>query len=116
MPRALKPDSTFSQDLSAGALSFVTSFGRRFKVENIIIKASVNITETITITLDSVNGSGYDTILESRDLVGEADFVWRPQGELRLQEGDEIKVQCTNANTTGTVRGSVKTSEVLKGA
>jgi len=110
--RALKKDKITSQNLVLGALSYTTDYGRRFKLESVSVHASVAITETITITLDSANGSNYDEVLSTVDLVAEQDFVFRPQGELNLQVGDEIKIQCTNANTTGTVFLTVKASEL----
>ena len=112
--RALKKDKTTSQNLVSGALSYTTDYGRRFKLESVSLHASVAITETITITLDSAHGSNYDEVLSTVDLVGEQDFVFRPQGELNLQAGDEIKIQCTNSNTTGTVYGTVKASEITQ--
>jgi len=105
---------TFSQDLSAAALSYTTSISRAFKLEQVLIQASVAITETITITIDSAQGSTYDVILRQDTLSSEQSFVYRPQGELNLRDGDEIKVQCTNANMTGIVYGEIKTAEVLK--
>ena len=110
---SLKADRTASQDLSSGALSYTTSFGRRFKLESVYLKATAAITETITITLDSALGSAYDVVLQTYDMVAETDYIWRPQGEMNLQAGDEIKIQCTNANTTGVVKAVVKTSEIL---
>lgn len=112
--RSLKKDKTTSQNLALAALSYTTDYGRRFKLESVSIHASVAITETITITLDSAHGANYDEVLAVVDLVGEQDYVFRPQGELNLQVGDEIKVQCTNANTTGTVYGTVKASEITQ--
>ena len=109
----LKKDKTFSQALTSAALSYTTNYGRAFKLEEIVIKASVNITETITITLDSVNGANYDTVLATKDLVAQSSYVFRPAGQLNLQAGDEIKIQCTNANVTGTIYGAVKSSEIL---
>jgi len=109
----LKPDLTSSQDLSTGALSYTSSSNnRKFKLEEVIIHFSVAITETITITRDSVNGANYDHVLISRSLVGEQDFVFRPQGEENFQGGDEIKVACTNANTTGVAYLTIKRSEI----
>ena len=108
----LSKDETTSQDLSLGALSYTTVFTRKRKLEQIILHASQAITETVTITLDSVNGSDYDTVLQSVALVAETDFVYRPQGELNLIDGDKIKVQCTNANLVGTIRVIIKTSEM----
>lgn len=110
----LKKDKTFSQDLSAGALSYTTDYGRAFKLEEIVFKASTNITETITVTLDSVHGSNYDTVLFSQTLSAQSSAVFRPTGEANFQAGDEIKVQCTAANLTGTVRGAIKASEILQ--
>lgn len=115
--RSLKPDITFSQDLSVGAgtpLSFTTSIGRRFKLEKIIFRASVAITETITITLDSGKGSAYDTILRVKALSNEQNYVYTPEGENNFYAGDEIKIECTAANDTGTISGIVKTKEVLQ--
>lgn len=110
--RSLRPDLSASQDLSSAALSYTTAIGRRFKLESVYLKASVSITETVTITLDSALGANYDVVLNTYDMVAETSFVWRPQGELNLQAGDEIKVQCTAANTTGVVKAVIKTSEL----
>lgn len=112
--RALKPDKTASQNLALAALSYTTDYERRTKVEAVHIHASVAITETITITLDSKNGANYDVPLAKVDLISEQDFVWRPNAPLNLQAGDEIKVQCTNANTTGTVYATIKGSELTQ--
>jgi hypothetical protein len=106
-----KPDITTSQDLSAGALSYTTAIGRKFKLAEVAIHASVDITETITITRDSKNGANYDHILLSRDLSAEQDVVYRPQGECNFEVGDELKVACTNANLTGTVYVTIKLME-----
>jgi len=106
-----KPDITTSQDLSVGALSYTTSIGRKFKLAEVIIHASVAIIETITITRDSVNGASYDHILMNRDLVAEQDLVFRPQGECNFEMNDEVKIQCTWANKTGTVFVTIKTLE-----
>lgn len=86
----LKPDESGSQDLSAGALSVTTTFSRKFKLEGIYIHFSVAVTETITITLDALAGTAYDTRLRRRSLSSEQDFVYKPEGELNLQDGDEI--------------------------
>jgi hypothetical protein len=113
MVRSLKTDKKTSQDLSLGALSYTTDYGRAFKLEQIIFRASVAITETITITLDSKHGASYDTILRAKSLSAEQNFVYIPDGENNFQEGDEIKVQCTNANTTGILYTQIKSSEIL---
>ena len=111
--RSLKSDLTTSQNLASAALSYTTAYGRKFKLEQIIFHASVAISETITITLDAKGGSAYDTVLQEVTLVAEQDLVYRPQGQANFQSGDEIKIQCTNANGTGTIYATVKAQEVL---
>jgi len=112
--RALKPDKTTSQDLSAAALSYATDYGRAFHLESIRIHASTGITETITITLDSAKGANYDHVLATIELSSEQDFIYVPDDDANYQAGDEIKIQCTNANTTGTVYVTVKASELTR--
>ena len=108
----LKTDVTTSQDLSAAALDYTTSYGRAFKLEQVIFHFDTAVTETVTITLDSKNGANYDTILQEVDLVAETDFVYRPQGECNCQAGDEIKIECTDGNGTGIGYAIIKTSEM----
>lgn len=112
--RSLKKDKSFTQDLSAGALSYTSDYGRRTKIEQIGAKSTVAITETVTVTLVSALGAAYNQLLDEYDLVSETDYIFRPQGNLNLQAGDEVKIECTNANTTGVFSGSIKSSEVLR--
>jgi hypothetical protein len=107
-----RKDLTTSQDLSSGALAYTSSIGRKFKLEEVVLHASVAITETVTITRDSKHGVNYDQVLAKRSMVGEQDFIFRPSGECNFQDGDEIKIQCTNANTTGVVYITGKASEL----
>jgi len=111
--RSLRSDITTSQDLSSGALSYTTSIARQFKLERIYFHFSAAVTETITITLDSAKGANYDTVLRKVNLSSSADFVYVPEGQANFKNGDEIKVQCTNANLTGIVYVTFKTQEVL---
>jgi len=113
--RSLKTDLTTSQDLSSAALSYTTSYGRKFKLEQILFHSSVAISEQITITLDAKAGANYDTVLAGgiNTLVSEQDWVFRPQGEANFQAGDEIKIECTNANGKGIAYVTIKAREVL---
>lgn len=108
----IKKDITFSQDLSSAPLSYTTTVGRKFKLEEIIFRASQAITETITITRVSAQGSAYNTVLRTMELTAERDYVYRPTGEANFLEDDEIKVECTNANGVGTIRGILRLSEM----
>jgi len=107
-----KKPLTTSQNFASAELNYTTSIGRKFKLERIHFHASVNITETITITLDSKQGANYDVILRSKSLSGEQDYVYIPDQECNLEAGDEIKIQCTNANGLGTIYVEIKTSEL----
>ncbi len=112
---SLNPDQTASQDLSSGALSYTASYGKRYKLDEILIHFSQAVTETVTVTLISSNGTNYNTVLQMVTLVAETDFVFRPQGEANFQAGDKIKVQCTNANVTGVAYLTVKSSQLGSG-
>lgn len=113
MTKWLRSPITTSQDLSAGALLYTTSIGRNFRLDSINFKSSVAITETITITIDSKNGSSYDVVLRVKGLSSESNFIYTPDGfDACFAAGDEIKIQCTNANLTGTLYVEIKTSEL----
>lgn len=109
-----KPDQTFSQDLSAAVLSFTTTTpgDKAFHLDQILMTFSQAVSETITITIDSIKGANYDTVMQEVVLVAETDFVYRPQGDAILNAGDEIKIECTADGGVGTVYGIVKTSEI----
>ncbi len=109
-----KPDQTFTQDLSAAALSFTTTTpgNKAFHLDQVIITFDQAVSETITITIVSVKGAAFDTIMQEVVLVAEQDFVYRPQGDAILNYGDEIKIECTDGNSLGVLSGIVKTSEI----
>jgi len=111
---SLKIPITTSQDLSAAALAFTTSVGRRFKLESISIHFSVPVTETVTITRDSGRGANYDTVLAKRPLDAAQSYIFRPDGEENEYSGDEIKIAITNANATGIAYVEIKTSAHLQ--
>ena len=111
--RSLKLDLKTSQDLSLGALSYTSSTGRKFKLEEVILHASIAISEIVTITRDSKHGANYDHVLSKRSLISEQDFIFRPTGECNFQDDDEIKVQCSNSNGLGIVYLTIKRQEIL---
>jgi len=113
MVRFLWSDIFQEQDLFEAALSYTTSSNNRpFKLEEISLHASQAISETVTITRVSKNGSDYDTIKAKRVMVAEQDFVYRPSGEANYNAGDEVKVQCSNDNEVGTVYITIKRGEI----
>lgn len=106
----LKGDLNASQNLASAALLFTTTYSKAFTSLQVLIKFSVNVTETITITLDSKAGASYDVILRKKTLSGEGSFVYESNRDFAA--GDNIKIQCTNANTTGIANVIVKAKEV----
>jgi hypothetical protein len=118
--KELRSDLTKQQDLTAGALSYTSSIGRRFRLEQVILRftdgagTAVAVTETITISLDSKHGEDYDVVLRVKQLSAESNFAFQPEGQINFQSGDEIKVTCTNANLTGVANLIIKTQEVLQ--
>ena len=111
---SLKIPITTLQDLSSAALSYTTSIKRRFKLESIRIHFSVAVTETITITRVSASGANYSEVIASIDLVSNQSCIFRPQGEENEYAGEEIKIQCTDANGTGIAYVTVKLSSHLQ--
>lgn len=106
----LSKDDETSQNLALAALDYTTSTGRARKVEMVLLNFSQAVSETITISLVSSGGTSY--VLQEVVLIAETDFAYRPQGQLNLQEGDEIQVECTNVGGVGTAYLSIKTSEM----
>lgn len=95
----------FEQDLSVAALSFTTSFGVSFKNLSVTLKTSENITEIVTVTLDDCLGSDKDAVIKNGNLVTLQDFYYN--SDKVFNAGDEILIECTDANSTGTVSGKI---------
>ena len=53
------------------------------------------------LTLDSVAGVAYDTVLFSEDpsSLASTDLVYLPDGDMKFKTGDELKVTFTNTDT-----------------
>ena len=111
---SLRPDIITSKNLAGGVMNFTTSIGRRFKLEQIIFRASIPISETITITLDSRNGASYDTILRVKSLSAEQNYVFVPEGQNNFYAGDELNITTAGGAVLGTLFCTIKCSEVLQ--
>jgi len=112
LSRFLKLPISKSQDLSAAVLAYTTTIGRKFRVESISFKFSQAITETITITKDSKLGANYDTVLRNKSLIAETSFIYVPErGDEMFNIGDELQIDCTDANGVGIVYVEIKLSE-----
>ncbi len=109
----LKIPISTSQDLSVGPLSFTTDFNnRKVKVESISFNASIAITENITITRVSNIGTNYNIVLRRKSLVSEKPYLFVPEdGQGLMNIGDNIKIQCTDANGLGIIYAEFKLKE-----
>jgi hypothetical protein len=107
------PSLRFSQDLSLAALNYTTTFVKAFRLDLINFSSTIPITEIITITIDSVRGPSYDSVLSRETtLSDESSYVFVPPGDIKLYDGDKLKIQCTNANLIGVIYGEVRVSEI----
>lgn len=105
---------TGTSDLSEAALSLETNFSGRFMLSQVLLSASVNITETVTVTFISKDGTTYDVILDTSNLSSAKNYVFRPTGRLICEAGDKIKVTCTKANNTGSVYATIIAEDLGK--
>ena len=63
--------------------------------------AAPSTSESITITLNSVEGAAYDTILRSENpsLTSSTDYIWEWDNPLRVQPGSTIDVAYTDTDS-----------------
>lgn len=90
--------TTFSQDLSAAALSGTTSFSTDTRLSHVTFVLSVATVQDLTIEIDSGQGAAFDTEVIVQKMAGsQTDFFYQPEIDLYLKDGDEIKVTMTNS-------------------
>ena len=113
---SLNSDQYATQNLASASLSATFSYLKRYKLDEILINFSQAVTETVTITMISKNGANYNVPLDTIPTNGASSVVFRPQGEANFNAGDEINVQCTNANGIGIAYVTVKSSQLGAGS
>jgi hypothetical protein len=101
-------------DLSVQALSLSTDFPGRFMLLSVMLVASIEITETLTITFTSKDGSTYDVVLDITNLSSSKNYVFSPTAKIICEAGDAIKVTCTKANNLGTVYVTILAKDLGK--
>lgn len=82
---------TTSQDLSAGALSYTTDIGQNFIVKGLYLKATSEITQTVTVEYNGVEIIDESLTFTTAKL-GEEFAVFAGSGE-------ELTITCTNSGT-----------------
>ena len=108
----LRSDITTTKDLSTGELDFTTTVGRKFRLSSVHFHFGAGVTETITITKDSKQGTDYDTVLKSISLSNGTSYTYRPDNDEDFQAGDELRLQCTNATAVTDVFAVIKCREL----
>lgn len=78
-----------------GAVSLTCSPGRDFKLLNITAHAASSVTDPLVVTLDSGDGSAYDTVLSSDGTWTNLEKVGE-EGEI-FMGSDSIVVTCVDA-------------------
>lgn len=96
-----------TQDLNLAALDTTSAFATDTKLNFVTIHADGPITQDIIITIDSLNGTAFDTIIWEEKLSSETDFIYQPDLNLFLKKGSEIRVQVTNTATPNRTVGVV---------
>lgn len=112
---SLNPDQYAAQSLASAPLSATFTYGKRYKLDQILIKFNQNVYETVTVTLISKNGVNYNEVLDTQTLGGESSYSFRPTGEANFPALDSIQVKCTNANGIGIAYVTCKTSQLGSG-
>ena len=102
---------THNQDLSVDAFNYDFNFSeleRACSLMTVYIHASTPILESVTVKYKSSDGEDYTTLIHSRLLYNETDYVFASGGEIVFNAEDSITVGVTNANGIGEVFVTIK--------
>jgi hypothetical protein len=101
-------------DLSGAAMDSTTTLASKGKISQILFHSTVALNEQVEIWFESKTASYPTMLVGGADglLAGEADLVFIPESEMRIESGDEIRIKCTNAGASGLVYATVM-GEVL---
>lgn len=103
---------TDTADLSAASLTLTCSSTRSSRLGFVTVHADAATTETITVTLDYKLTANADTVLKTTSWSANTDFLWEPEGNIILRQGDAITVTVTNANTANNVYATIALEEI----
>ena len=83
----------------AGALAHTLAPARTLRLLEVRMHLSAAATQdTLTLTIDSALGAAYDSVLDSQDMTGLSEYVFRPTTPVILMKGDEIDFSWTNTD------------------
>jgi hypothetical protein len=97
----------FTQDLSSSACNVSRAFVEDVYLNAVMISVSTDISESVKVIFDSLDGSSYDVELDNSELTDNRNYVFIPSGRLVIKEGDMVKVVVSNANTIGVIYGTI---------
>lgn len=104
-------NQTATQDLSAGAMTFTYEMQHDGYLSAIYIGFSTGSSNTITVTYDSADGSGFDIPLDAETLSNNTSYKYTPGYKTNpLNKGDIVKVTIT---TGGSATASL-TAKILE--
>lgn len=107
---AKKPIQTISgtQDLTADELSIsFTVQEHNIEIISAHIKATVNISEVITLTRLSAEGATFEFLLNTETLSAAQHYSFKPSWEVKAKKGDVITLLLANTTTTGEASGQI---------
>ena len=82
------------------AIDFTLTPGTPFKLMSVKLhmQATGGTSENLVIQQDSEDGSRYDTVLLTQDMVSVSDLFWQPDIPEQFKAGDSIKITYYNTN------------------
>jgi hypothetical protein len=104
---------TAYHDLSDSEAEFSFSFPIAVKLLTVYLKSNVGITETITLSFVSQNGTSYNTTIDVKEMEGDSNYIYAAVGTLAINEGDSLNINVSNANATGSVYVTVKAEDYI---
>ena len=110
-------EAIYRLDTATGAVAIAASVAAIKATEVIQITLNLNLapttSESLTVTINSVSGAAYDTLIYSLDLstASTTDLLWQPSEDLWLMPGDSLDIAYTNTDKR-TYGLSVVTKEV----
>lgn len=97
------------QNLTTGALSVDFDFDNPGRLLTIYMAVSSAIIEDITISHVSAHGDEYNVIIAEHTFDGEETcYIYAAEGHIGFNEGDKLRVECSNANSQGVARVTAK--------
>ncbi len=93
------------------AIAFTTGLTNDFRLDHVRVHFTTATSNGLTITVNDVDGSRYDTILNAVMLNMDTDYVWIPNSTLMFKRGSEITLDYVNSGSA--LYGAKIVTEIL---